>query len=184
VPVASWPVRVVTGGGTMAVGDALGPGGSRVELLLDRLAAPPAPPDGSLLAALGRATPAGGLDLPVVVVDLGAGMAAAEAVDRAWMGVVDARREAPRARLRAHGRSPELEAALHLAMLVGTAGVGSEDGEAARVASGARLWLLAGAVAWALLDDPDDPFAAWGDLVSYGLWPVGPVDGRLVVCAP
>ena len=105
------------------------------------------------------------------------------------MRVVEARREVPRAVLESHGRSLELEAALNLAMLlgterlVGTAGVGGDD-EAARVASGARLWLLGGAVAWALLDDPDDPFAAWGELVTGGLWPVGPVDGRLVVCRP
>ena len=184
------------------MGDALGPGGARVELLLDRLAAtafgprtpaPPPSPDGPALGALARATPAGPLDLPVAVVGLGAGVAAAGAVDRPWMSVVEARREAPRAVLEARGRSLELEAALNLAMLIGTEGpVGTEgtadvaggDDDAARMASGARLWLLGGAVAWALLDDPGDPFAAWGDLVSYGLWPVGPVAGRLVVCTP
>jgi hypothetical protein len=185
VPVARWPVRACTGGGAISVGAALGPGGTRVERLLDRLAAPPAPPAGRALAALARATPAGPLDLAVAVVDLGGGVAAAGAVDRAWMGLLEARRQTPRAALEAHGRSHELEAALNLAMLLGTEGVlVGDDDEAARVASGARLWLLAGAVAWALLDDADDPFAAWGELVSYGLWPVGPVDGRLVVCTP
>ena len=183
VPVACWPVRAVTGGAAMAVGDALWPGGDRVELLLDRVAAGARPPDGPPLAALAAATPAGPSTRPVALVDLAAGVAAAGAVDRAWMAVVEARRDAPRAALAARGRSLELEAALNLAVLVGTEGVVDGD-EAVRVASGARLWLLAGAVAWALLDDPDDPFAAWGDLVSHGLWPVGPVGDRLVVCSP
>ena len=192
IPVARWPVGAVTAGRTVAVGDALGPGGARVELLLDRLASrafgprrpvPPAPPAGAALAPLARATPAGPVDLPVAVVEADAGAAAAGAVDRDWMGVVEARREVPRSALEARGRAPDLEAALNLAMLVGV-GTQGLAGEASRVASGARLWLLGGAVAWALLDEPDDPFAAWGDLVSCGLWPVGPVDGRLVVCTP
>ena len=184
VPVARWPLTLTAGGATIAVADALGPGGARVELLLDRLGAAPPPPDAPALAALARATPAGPLDLPVAAVGLAAGVGAAGAVDRAWMDVVEARREAPRRVLAGRGRSAELEAALNLGMLIGTDALTGTAGEAARMASGARLWLLAGAVAWALLAGPDDPFAAWGDLVSWGLWPIGPVDGRLVVCTP
>ncbi len=181
VPVGAWPVRAVSGdGAALAVGDVLGPGGGRVEQILARLATAAPPPRGWDVAALARATPAGSVGLPVVVVDLAAAAADAAAVDRTWMSVVEARRVAPRDMLLAHGRGLQLEAALNLTMLVATGSV--DDGEAARVASGARLWLLGGAVAWALLDDADDPFAAWAEIVSHGLWPVGPARGRLVVC--
>jgi transglutaminase-like putative cysteine protease len=57
-----------------------------------------------------------------------------------------------------------------------------DAGVDARVASGARLWLLAGAVASALAGPPD-PFHAWGRLVAAGWWPVGPSRGRLVMSA-
>ena len=54
---------------------------------------------------------------------------------------------------------------------------------AAHVASGARLWLLTGAVASALAAGDPDPFAPWARLVVGGWWPVGPSGGRLVVGA-
>lgn len=183
VPVPAWPVRArAADGRSLAVADVLGPGGARVEQVLDRLSTAARPPDGLAVAALARATPAGPVDLPVVVVGLAAAVQEAAAVDRAWLGLVEARRAAPRAVLVARGRELELEAALNLTMLVGTEDVAA--GEAARVASGGRLWLLGGAVAWALLDEPDDPFAPWAELLSYGLWPVGPVDDRLLLCEP
>lgn len=184
VPVATWPLEAVDGrGGRVAFGAALGPGGNRVEELLHRVAGAAPPPAGPAVAELALSTPAGRVGLPVAVVDLAAAVRAAGAVDREWGAAVDACHRAPRAPLVADGREVELEAALHLAMLLGTEAAAAGD-EAARVASGARLWLLGGAVAWALVDDPGDPFAAWGDLVSYGLWPVGPAGGRLVVSVP
>ncbi|MDQ6797266.1 MAG: hypothetical protein M3011_04440, partial [Actinomycetota bacterium] len=140
------------------------------------------------LACADRATPGGPVPAHLGVVGLDEAAEAATAVDPAWLTVVDTRRSAPRAALVAAGRETELEAALHLAMLLAT--VALEDGSPpeARVASGARLWLLGGAVAWALLGGQadlgslgNDPFAPWADLVSYGIWPVGPVPGRLVV---
>ena len=68
----------------------------------------------------------------------------------------------------------------HMDMLVATAPLDEGCRPEERVASGARLWLLGGAVAWALLgDDGPDPFSSWADLVSYGIWPVGPVGGGL-----
>jgi hypothetical protein len=52
------------------------------------------------------------------------------------------------------------------------------------VASGARLWLLTGAVVSALAGADPDPFRAWGALVAAGWWPVGPSGGRLVLSEP
>jgi hypothetical protein len=58
----------------------------------------------------------------------------------------------------------------------------AEDADVdAHVASGARLWLLTGAVASALSGGEPDPFGPWARLVRAGWWPVGPSDGRLVV---
>ncbi len=52
----------------------------------------------------------------------------------------------------------------------------------AHIASGAQLWLLGAAVAWALAaGGTDHPFAPWAELVTAGLWPVGPSCGQLVV---
>jgi hypothetical protein len=161
---------------------ALGPGGPRVVELLDRLAAPARAPVRLAVEVLARATPAGTVDLPVAAHGLDDAVLAAGDVDPAWLAVVDERRSEARAALRAGGREVELEAALNLAMLLATDRL--EGGEAdlgARVASGARLWLLGAAVSWALTDGDDDPFSAWAELLSYGLWPVGPVGGRLVV---
>ena len=184
VPVAAWPLTTVTSEGrTVGVAEALGPGGRRVAELLDRLAGATAPPADLAVRALLRATPAGPVDLPVAVVELEGGVRAAGAVDRAWMAAVEERRSAPRSLLAAKGREMELEAALNLAMLLATEALdGEDDGVGARVASGARLWLLGAAVGWTLLDG-DDPFSPWAELVSFGLWPIGPAGGRLVLCA-
>lgn len=153
---------------------AVGPGGERVAALLDALTG-----GGDVdVPALAQETPAGRVDLPVVCVGLAAGVEAAAAVDPSWLAQVERRRSAARDDVVAAGRAEELEAALHVALLVATASV---DGDVdARIASGARLWLLAGAVASALRGQPD-PFDAWGRLVAAGWWPVGPSGGRLVV---
>lgn len=183
VPVATWPVTVVGGDGAeLTVGAALGPGGARIEQLLDRLGRAARLPAEVAVDVLAKATPAGPLKLPVALVDLSAAVAASAGVEHAWLADLEAQRGVPRDVLVRRGRECELEAALNLAMLLATGGV--DDDAASRVASGGRLWLLGGAVAWALLDDPDDPFTAWADLVSYGLWPVGPSAGRLVVWVP
>ena len=186
VPVAAWPLTVVSGGGrTVGVAEALGPGGRRVAELLDRLARHATPPAGFPMEALIRATPGGMVGLPVAAVELEEGLEAAGGLDGVWMGLVEDRRSEPRSGLAARGRQMELEAALNLAMLLATDRLGGEgDQVGARIASGARLWLLGGAVAWALWDGPGgDPFAPWAELVSYGLWPIGPAGGRLVLCA-
>jgi hypothetical protein len=184
IPVATWPVTAVSSGGrTCTVAAVLGPGGGRVADLLDRLARRPPRPARLATEELLRRTPGGTVDLSPLVVGLADAVGAADEVDPAWMAVVEARRSAPRETLVDRGRGVELEAALNLAMLIGTEQVGDDDGAhvEARIASGARLWLLGGAVAWALAGG-DDPFGPWAELVSFGFWPVGPVDGRLVLC--
>ena len=185
VPIATWPVAALSSRGrTVSLAEALGRGGQRVAELVDRLAGRrPAPAD-LPVEELARRTPAGRVDLPLAVVERNGAVAVVDAVDPEWMAVVEQRRSAPRAALVAGGRAVELEAALNLVMLVGTEPVdGDRHQLEARTASGARLWLLGGAVAWALAGG-DDPFRAWAELVSYGLWPVGPAGGRLVVGAP
>jgi hypothetical protein len=181
--VATWPLAVAGADGCVSdVARALGPGGPRVVELLDRLASRAEAPAHLAVEVLARSTPAGTVDLPVAVLGLDEAVLAAGDVDPTWLAVVDERRSASRAALRAGGREVELEAALNLAMLLATDRLeGGETDLGARVASGARLWLLGAAVSWALTAHHDDPFAAWAELLSYGLWPVGPVDGRLVV---
>jgi len=199
-PVATWPVAAAgQDGRTLDLAAALGPGGERVEALLEALAgrhapeAGPAPDSGPVRAgegvdveALARATPAGPVAHPLAVVDLAAGVEAAERVDRAWLAAVERRRSAPRRALAAAGRGAETEAAVHLALLMGTERLDpADDADVdAHVASGAQLWLLAGAVVSALSGAEPDPFAPWARLVAAGLWPVGPSGGRLVVSAP
>jgi hypothetical protein len=180
--VATWPVTAVSSDGrSVSVAEALGPGGDRVATLLARVAARAR--SAPLLEEAVRNTPAGPLDLPVRVVSLAEGVQRAGHVDPAWLAAVEERRSTPRPALAAAGRTTELNAALNLAMLLATGPVDGGDG-AARVASGARLWLLGAGVAWALLAAERDPFAPWTDLVSVGIWPVGPVGARLVVVAP
>jgi hypothetical protein len=183
-PVASWPVAVVDGDDDrrLGLGAALGPGGDRVEALLDALRRDQVAAD---VPALARATPAGAVDLPVAIVDREAAVAAAAQVDPAWLAAVDRRRAAGRQAVLAAGREGQLEAALHLGVLLATDRFDPDDNTdvGAHVCSGARLWLLTGAVAAALSGADPDPFAPWAQLVVGGWWPVGPSGGRLVVGA-
>jgi hypothetical protein len=182
-PVMAWPPVVVSeDGDRLGLAGALGPGGDRVERLLGELAIRPDVD----AEALAQESPAGKLCLPVHIVGLGAAVEAAGRVDRAWLAEVDHRRAAPRHALLAAGRETELEAALHVAILLASERFDPADDTDvdAHVASGARLWLLTGAVASALAGAVPDPFEAWGRLVAAGWWPVGPSGGRLVLSAP
>lgn len=184
-PVPTWPLSVVGDDGRrVSFAAVVGSGGRAVGALLDRLAVGAG--GGTVdVGRLARVTPAGRVDVPVDVVPVagGAAVAAAASVDRSWLAAVDHRRAAARHALVAAGRGDELEAALHVALLLATERFDpADDADVdAHVASGARLWLLAGAVASALAGS--DAFAAWGRLVTAGWWPVGPVGGRLVVGA-
>lgn len=152
--------------------------------LLDGVARPPANEAGQV-TGLARSTPAGELDLPVVLVDVPAAASAAAAVDRAWLAEVERRRDAARRALVHAGRAGELEVALAPVMTLAVERFDPADDTdvAAHMASGGRLWLLTGAVASALAaaGGGHDPFAAWARLVVAGWWPVGPVAGTLVV---
>jgi len=186
-PVATWPATVVgSDGRRLALAGALGEGGARVERLVGRLLSPPTPvPEGGV-EALARATPLGPLDGPVDVLALSDAVEAAGSIDATWLDGLDERRRAPRSALVEGGRSIELQAALHVVMLLATAQLDPaiDDDVDAHVASGAQLWLLGAAVAWCLAAGPGrDPFAAWAELVVRGWWPVGPCQGRLVVAA-
>lgn len=185
-PVPAWPVAVVSDAGRLSLSEALGPGGDRVSALLDALAGPAADGVGDDVEVLARATPAGTVGLPVRLVALSAGVEAAAGVDAAWLAAVDRARAGPRRALTEAGRGEEMEAAVHVAMLLATERLDpSDDADLdAHVASGARLWLLAGAVVSALAGAQPDPFEAWARLVVAGWWPVGPSGGRLVVSAP
>ncbi|MGH9277448.1 MAG: hypothetical protein ACRD12_04990, partial [Acidimicrobiales bacterium] len=112
------------------------------------------------------------------------GVEAAGRVDRVWLAEVDRRRAAARSAVVAAGREQQMEAALRAALVAATERLTPADhGVDGRVASGAQLWLLAGAVVSALSGADPDPFEAWGRLVAAGWWPIGPCDGRLVVSA-
>lgn len=181
-PVMAWPVAVLDGdGGRLSLAGALGPGGDRVERLLgaDGL-------DEVEVEALLRATPVGPEHLKIRMVGLRATVEAAAAVDGAWLAAVDRRRTSLRDVVVAAGRREELEAALHVAMLLGTERFDPADDTDvdAHVASGARLWLLTAAVVSALAAAQPDPFESWGRLSMAGWWPVGPSGGRLVVGRP
>lgn len=183
IPEPAWPLGVVDDSGRrLSLAEALGPGGDRVEDLLDTLSGAR---DGDALdiEALAVLTPAGGVGLPVARVTLGEGVAAAASVDPGWLATVDRRRTACRQALASTGRGEDMEAALHVALLVATEWLDpADDADVdAHVASGARLWLVAGAVVSALGGEDPDPFRAWARLVAAGWWPVGPSGGRLVV---
>jgi len=180
--VAGWPLAIVADdGGRVDVAAALGTGGKRVAELLARLATASPLPAGADIAGLAAATPAGPRADVLALVGFAEAAEASADVDRDWLREVDRCRSAPRAALEAAGRGTELEAALNLGMLLATGPVDETPGAEDRVASGGRLWLLGGALAWALTGTNADPFACWAELVSYGLWPVGPVAGHLVV---
>lgn len=188
-PVVAWPLGVVADDGRrFGLARALGQGGDRVEGLLDALSGMAGPRRGTSPAdveALARATPGGPVGLPLAVVALAAGVEAAARVDPAWLAEVDRRRSAPRHGLLAAGRREEMEAALHVAVLLATERLDpADDGDVdAHVASGALLWMLGGAVVSALAGVEPDPFAGWARLVVGGWWPVGPSGGRLVLSA-
>lgn len=183
-PVAVWPSAAVTSDGRrVGLGEALGPGGELVERLLERLLVPPSGEPATELAVLAAATPVGRVDLPLDVVCLQTGVEVSADIDPSWLAAVDEQRSTARAALVAAGRGVELEAALHVAMLLGIEIFDPEDDEdcAAHIASGAQLWLLGGAVAWCLSVGVASPFAPWAELVARGWWPVGPTRGRLVI---
>ncbi len=187
-PMATWPMAAQGDDGRrLGLGPALGPGGDGVETLLGALSAPSAPADGKGVdvEVLARATPAGVVSLPFALVGLGAGVKAAGVVDPAWLARMERRRSAPRRLLTVAGRELDMEAALHVVVLMATEHLDPADDAdvEAHVASGAQLWLLAGAVVSALAGAEPDPFAAWARLVAAGLWPVGPGGGELVVSA-
>ncbi len=187
----AWPVEVVSDDGRrLGLADALGPGGSEVEELLNRLLSP-SPVVGDLarwawLADGAASTPVGHSSLPLAAVDFATGGERAAGVDPAWLAAVDQQRRAPRSLLVADGRSDQLEAALHVAMLLATEALDPDDDAdvVGHVASGAQLWLLGAAVAWALAAPGANPFSPWAELATAGVWPIGPVDGRLVVAVP
>ena len=182
VPVAAWPVGVTGEAGRgLTFSGALGANGDRVERLLDALARA----EDVDVEALVRATPAGTVELPLAVVPLPDGVAATGRVDAAWLTAVDRRRTAFRDALVGAGRVGEMEAALHVSMLLATERLDPPDDSDvdAHVASGARLWLLTGAVVSALAGVEPDPFEPWARLVTAGWWPVGPSGDRLVVSA-
>lgn len=186
VPVASWPLEVVDGAGRrLRLAEALGPGGDEVEGLLEALTGRGAR-DGVDVESLARATPAGTVRLPVALVALGAAVDAAARVDPHWLAGVDRARAATRDALTAAGRGAEMEAALNVGLLVATERFDpADDADVdAHVASGARLWLLAGALLSALSGAEVGSFHAWGRLLAAGWWPVGPSDGRLVLSTP
>ena len=181
----AWPLGAVDQDGQLLTfAAALGPGGDRVHQLLDELMG--GRPGISLaVARLAGMTPAGRVDLPLARVGLADGVEAAAQVDRQWLAAVDRRRAVSRRALAAAGRDEQMEAALHVAMLLATERLDPHDDADvdAHVASGARLWLLAGAVVSALSGAEPDPFWSWGRLVAAGWWPVGPSEGRLVLSA-
>lgn len=137
------------------------------------------------VGSLARSTPAGSVDLPLAIVTLPDGVAAAAQVDRTWLRAVERRRTGCRDVVVGAGREAEMEAALGLAMVLATERFdpADDDDVDAHVASGARLWLLTGAVVSALAGADPDPFEGWARLVAAGWWPVGPSGDRLVVSA-
>ena len=183
-PVVTWPVYAVDSGGQrVGLGAALGRGGDRVEHLLGALVGGHLELDEADVASLARATPAGDVALPVDVVDLPDAVNAAAGVEGAFLAEMERQRAEVRQEVVDQGRSAELEAALHVVLLVGTEYLdpAGDDDVDAHVASGGRLWLLAGAVVSALAGWAPDAFAPWGWLLAARYWPVGPCGGRLVV---
>lgn len=182
-PVIGWPLTIVGDDGSrVGLAQALGPGGDRVADLLDALGCDEAG-DAEILA---RSTPAGPVGLPLATVTRADAVEAAGRVDSDWLAEVDRRRTERRRAVVDAGREEALEAALHVAVLVATERFDPSDDLDAdeHVASGARLWLLTGAVVSALSGVDPDPFAGWARLVAAGWWPVGPSEGHLVVCPP
>lgn len=185
-PVVAWPILAnAEDGRQTSFAEALGAGGHEVEHLLSALVDGRPPPPHMDVEELTRSTPTGRLNLPVTVVPLTAAVEAVDTIDKAWLKEVDQARSSPRGGLVAAGREMHLEAALNVAMLVATQCITpTPDDVNSYVASGARLWLLGAAVAWALTGTNSCPFLAWAELVVHGFWPVGPSRNQLVVCEP
>jgi hypothetical protein len=180
----TWPISVVAADhASCAVGEALGPGGNEVERMLDKLWRFRHERLDADVGDAARATPAGYVDLPLALVSLKEAVDASAALDRGWVAGVDRLRSSPRSELLESGRGPQLEAALHVTMLLATEILDPDDDTdvAAHVMSGARLWLLTAAVTWALTATTPNPFSPWAELITAGLWPIGPCEGRLVV---
>ena len=181
-PLARWPLTTVADDGSRhSLAEALGRGGQQIEALLGQLVSPPPPPPAGEVAALARATPAGWVELPVAMVDLAEGVEATAGLDPAWLAAVEDQRAQPRRPLVDAGRGSHLDAALNVAMLLGVDRLAPPEGLGDRMASGAQLWLLGAAVAWALTGTDAHPFGAWARMVVGGYWPIGPCEGRLVV---
>ncbi len=183
-PVITWPISVVADDhASRAVGEALGPGGNEVERMLDNLWRFQHERLDEGVADAARATPAGYVDLPLALVSSREAVDASAALDRGWVARVDRLRSSPRRELLELGRGPQLEAALHVTMLLATEILDPDDDTdvAAHVMSGGRLWLLTAAVTWALTATTSNPFSAWAELITAGLWPIGPCRGHLVV---
>lgn len=182
-PVLDWPVTLESADGRrMGLAGALGRGGVVVQSMLTRLLAPRRPLVDVDIATLAAATPLGPMSLSLELVSLSEGVERAAAVPHDWMRAVDAERSSPRSSLVASGRELQLEAALHVTMVLATealAPTGIDDVDE-RIASGAQLWLLGAAVTWALLG-AGNPFEPWAELVTAGLWPIGPSEQRLAV---
>ena len=183
-PVMTWPISVVAADhATWAVGEALGPGGNEVERMLDKLWRFRHERLDVDMGDAARATPVGDVDLPLAQVSLQEAVDASAGLDRRWVADVNRLRSSPRSELLESGRGPQLEAALHVTMLLATEILDPDDDTdvAAHVTSGAQLWLLTAAVPWALAGTTPNPFSPWAELITSGLWPVGPCHGRLVV---
>ena len=91
-PVATWPLGVVDDDGRqITFAEALGPGGDRVQELLEALMAGTAEP-GLEVDVLATMTPAGRVELPLACVTLAEGVEAAGQVDTHWLAAVDRRR--------------------------------------------------------------------------------------------
>ena len=183
-PVVTWPATAVAADGRrLRLGEALGRGGLRVEHFLGALAGGHLQLGETDVAALARASPAGAIDLPLALVDLTEAAREAGGMDPAWLDEVEGHRQVARRALVDGGRVEELEAAVHVAVLVATERLDPADDTdvEAHVASGARLWLVTAAVASHLSGIEPDAFGPWAWLVAAGFWPVGPTGGRLVV---
>lgn len=185
-PVLTWPVAVACDDGRrMGMAAALGPGGPRVQSMLEAVAgSSDRQPVGDLdVEALARATPAGTVDLPLRIVEVGAAVEASAHAEADWAAAVERERLAAHHVLKVQDRVEDMEAALHLTMLLATERLDPADDTDmdAHIASGAQLWLLTGAVVSALAGTVPDRFAPWARLVAHRWWPVGPSAGHLVV---
>lgn len=183
-PVVSWPMSAsADDNASCGLGEALGPGGSEVERMLDRLWRYQRGPLDADLPRGAEATPAGTVTLPLALVSLTEAIEVSAGLDQEWAARLEALRSLPRHQLLETGRGIQMEAALHVTMLLATECLDPTDDAdvAAHMRSGAQLWLLTAAVVWALAGATPNPFSSWAELITSGLWPIGPCNGRLIV---